>query len=453
MNAMTTPFRFGSAISLVALATAISGCAAPHGRTATLSIGGKASEEVGLATRALMALNANDPATAITYAEQAVQKKGDDFTMRALLGNAYFAAGRFASAEAAYKDSLTLFSNQPHVVLKLALAQIAQGKAAEAVSYLDAARNVLEPADYGLALALAGRTPDALAVLQPAAREQGADARVRQNLALAYAFAGDWTNAKIVAAQDVPADQLDARIQQWMKLAKPVHASDQVAALIGVSPAASDPGQPTRLALRGSDGRLAHAAPAPAPVAAAPVAAAPAQVAQSLPPAADASTAPPPVSAPAAVDAAPPLPPVAFNMPAAITDTPAFAAVPPAPPPPRKVNVVRHASAPAERLPLRNAILRRDGNANAVVQLGAYGNPERVAAAWTSVARKYGALKGYTPMSARFASAKGTVYRLSVKGFSSVAEAQSLCASLKRAGGNCFVRSVAGDMPVQIASR
>ena len=139
---MTTPFRFGSAISLVALATAISGCAAPHGRTATLSIGGKASAEVGLATKALMALNANDPATAITYAEQAVQAKADDFTMRALLGNAYFAAGRFASAEAAYKDSLTLFSNQPHVVLKLALAEIAQGKSGEAVSYLDAARNV-----------------------------------------------------------------------------------------------------------------------------------------------------------------------------------------------------------------------------------------------------------------------------------------------------------------------
>ncbi|HEX6604514.1 MAG TPA: tetratricopeptide repeat protein [Sphingomicrobium sp.] len=443
---MTTPFRFGSAISLVALATAISGCAAPHGRTATLSIGGKASAEVGLATKALMALNANDPATAITYAEQAVQAKADDFTMRALLGNAYFAAGRFASAEAAYKDSLSLFSNQPHVVLKLALAQIAQGKSGEAVAYLDAARNVLEPADYGLALALAGRTPDALAVLQTAAREQGADARVRQNLALAYAFAGDWTNAKIVAAQDVPADQLDARIQQWMKLSKPVHASDQVAALIGVSPAASDPGQPTRLALRGSDGRLAQATPAPAPVAAAP-----AQVAEAAPPVETFAPASVPTPS-AAVDAAPPPPPVAFNAPA-ITDTPAFAAVPPAPPPPRKASVVRHASSPAERLPLRNAILRRDGHANAVVQLGAYGNPERVAAAWTKVANKYGALKGYTPMSARFASAKGTVYRLSVKGFSSVAEAQNLCASLKRAGGSCFVRNVAGDTPVQIASR
>ena len=70
-------------------------------------------------------------------------------------------------------------------------------------------------------MALAGRTDDALAVLEAAAARHGADARVRQNLALAYALSGDWTNARTVAAQDVPADQLDARIQQWMQLAKP----------------------------------------------------------------------------------------------------------------------------------------------------------------------------------------------------------------------------------------
>ncbi len=35
--------------------------------------------------------------------------------------------------------------------------------------------------------------------------------------------------------QDLAADQVDARIQQWMKLAKPARASDQVAALTGVA--------------------------------------------------------------------------------------------------------------------------------------------------------------------------------------------------------------------------
>ena len=41
---------------------------------------------------------------------------------------AYFAGGRFKSAEGAYKDSLSLYSNQPQVVLKLALVEIAHGK-------------------------------------------------------------------------------------------------------------------------------------------------------------------------------------------------------------------------------------------------------------------------------------------------------------------------------------
>ena len=56
-------------------------------------------------------------------------------------------------------------------------------------------------------------------------------------------------------------------------------------------------------------------------------------------------------------------------------------------------------------------------------------------------------------MSAKFASGKGTVYRLSIKGFGSVREAQGLCAALKKSGGTCFVRSVAGDSPVRFAAR
>jgi cell division septation protein DedD len=53
----------------------------------------------------------------------------------------------------------------------------------------------------------------------------------------------------------------------------------------------------------------------------------------------------------------------------------------------------------------------------------------------------------------RFESPRGTVYRLSVKGFASASEAQNLCGALKGKGTSCFVRRVAGDAPVQIASR
>jgi len=102
---------------------------------------------------------------------------------------------------------------------------------------------------------------------------------------------------------------------------------------------------------------------------------------------------------------------------------------------------------------LPKVAVRRAGKAGAVMQIGAYGNSQRVAAAWNAAARRYGALREYTPMSARFDSAKGPVYRLSVKGFATVNEANALCASLRRGGGTCFVRKVAGDTPVQIASR
>ena len=435
---MSTSFRLGSTISLLALSTMLAGCAAPQKVT---GFGGKGNGEVGLATRALMALNSSDTASAITYSEQAVQKSPQDFGVRALLGSAYFAGGRFASAEAALKDSLELFSNQPQVILKLALSQIAQGKNAEAVETLNGARGVLDPADYGLALALAGRPSEALSVLEPAARVEGADARVRQNLALSYAFAGDWTNARTIAAQDVPADQLDSRIHQWMQLAKPVRASDQVAALTGVTPAAADPGQPGRLALRKSDSQPAQAAAAPLP-AFEPLP----QVAEAAPAPVVDSLAPAPLPAPAVAEAPAPIV-------VAPVEVPSFVAVPPAPPPPRKASApIRRASAAKQSVPVRNAALRR-GNANVVIQLGAYSNAQRVAAAWSTITKRYPALREYMPMTARFHSAKGTVYRLSIKGFSNQQEAIARCRLLKTRGGNCFVRGFAGDAPVQIASR
>src|SRR6185503_7688863 len=113
-----------------------------------------------------------------------------------------------------------------------------------------------------------GETDEAIQVLDAAARQPGADATVRQNLALAHALAGDWTEAKTIAAQDVPADQLDARIHQWMQLASPKSPAYEVAALVGVTPAATDAGEPVRLALRTTDTMMASAAPAPKPAAA-----------------------------------------------------------------------------------------------------------------------------------------------------------------------------------------
>ncbi len=166
-------------------------------------------------------------------------KNPDDAGFRALLGNTYFRRRPFPVGRGGVQG----FADD----LSQAAAGRAQAGAGADCAWqerrscrdLNVGRAVLDSSDYGLALALAGRADQAIAVLDPAAREPGADATVRQNLALAHALRGDWAEARTIAAQDVPAGQLDARMQQWMQLASPKHASDQVAALVGVTPAAS----------------------------------------------------------------------------------------------------------------------------------------------------------------------------------------------------------------------
>ena len=422
---------FGSTLTALGLVGALAACATPGTNSARgASIFGDKvdTSNIGVATRAQAALEKGDTAAAVELAERAVVGSPRDAGFRALLGNTYFAGGRFASAEAAYKDSLSLLANQPQLILKLALVSIAQGKNNEALALLDAARDYLDPADYGLALALAGQPANAASVLEQAARAVGADSRVRQNLALAYALQGDWTAAKTVAAQDVPADQLDARIQQWMTFAKPVRASDQVAALTGITPVAADPGQPLRLALNPQDTRVAATEPVPAPVAEA------AAIVPASEPVMVAAADPVPVVPPPVVEAPKPQP----------LRVAAKAKAPAAKPglSPRTTSLMQKASFPK--------VMR--GNSKAVVQLGAYGSRAFVAVAWNNFARKYPALRGYSPATARFESPKGTVYRLSIQGFASDGHARDVCSSLKRAGGNCFVRTLAGDAPVRLAS-
>ena len=435
--------RLGTALTAVSLIAVAAGCAGPGNRVRTASMfGGKVnSGELPLATKAQMALATNDVAAAIPLAERAVERSPQDAGFRALLGNCYLAAGRFASAETAFRDALTIYGNQPQVVLKLALVQIAQGKNDEAKLLLAEARNVLDAADAGLALALAGDPQGAVTLLEPAARQVGADARTRQNLALAYAFAGDWSQARIVAAQDVPADQLDTRIQQWMALAQPARTSDQVAAFIGIQPASGDPGQPVRLALNKNQPVQQVAAEPIGDVPAGLTATATVAL-QEVP--APVEPQPEPVVMAAAEPVAPPPPPayVAPEQPKLAEARPALspAAVRLADPLP----TLRHASAPRATV---------QGKSRAVVQLGAYSSRERIAFAWNKVSGKHGALKRYTPVTARFTGGEGVVYRLSVKGFASDRDAVNLCNSLRRAGASCFVRSVSGDAPVQFASR
>ena len=452
---MLQSIRTGVSLPAIALTLTLAGCATSGPRYAAARPNGFAGtvdqSNIGLALRAQQALTNNDIPGGIRLAEQAVSNRPSDAGYRTLLGNAYLAGGRFASAEAAYRDSLSLVPSQDGIALKLVLAVIAQGKSDAALQLIDQARGLIDPADAGLATALAGQPGNAIAQLDEAARAPGADSRVRQNLALAHALAGDWAAARVIASQDLASDQVDARIAQWMTFAKPGQSNAQVASLIGVTPSASDAGMPVRLALRSGDApKLAYdtapapvavAAPAPEPVVAmaAPVeiAAAPAETLAPAPAVAQAEVsalplgeAAPPVEV---AVAAPPLPAVTL---AALRRAP-----------------IRASGALPKVSALRRSAAIRFGNARCVVQLGAYGSPQSVKAAWTQMIRRHPALAHYAPVSARFSWASGTVYRLSVRGFTSDREARLTCETLQHKGSGCFVRSFAGDQAVQFASR
>ena len=480
----------GKFAGAIVLSAGLAACATP-GPNASIFGAKVAHDEIGLATRAQAALVNGEYDTAINYAEKAVAGSPNDAGFRALLGNAYFASGRFASADMAYADSLAILPAQPQIILKRSLVMIAQGRGDAAVSLLDTAQGYVSESDRGLALALAGRHQSAIAVLDNAARSASGDARTRQNLALAYALSGDWNNARAIAAQDVPADQLDARLSQWRTMAAPSHSAQQVAALTGVTPAAIDPGQPTRLALNPQAVPQQRAATVTAPIQLQP---APSVSTQAI--AANQAVSSPNVAnvPPAAVqpftvaraetgrieaaerpaanvrytevpviegdfeeaDTLAPLP----AQPAAESAimTPADIAAMPVKMAEAKATPSAGLSSDATRFTQSAASITAaaealKGDSQYVVQLGAYNKRADLDMGWAVATENFSPISKFKPMAARADINGKKYYRLAAWGFAGDAEARDFCMSIKQAGGDCWVREVAGDAPFQLASR
>lgn len=390
-------------VSALVLGSAVSGCAV-QSRSVTPAVanGGDAQAvkaAAKAAKRAQRALAKQDAVAAVGFAEEAVGLRPREAGYRLVLAQSYLKTGRFVAARAAFGDVLALEPDNGRAALNLALTTIAGGDwlAARGVLAEHAAR--IPAADHGLALALAGDPAGAVAMLTAAAREPGAGAQVRQNLALALALAGNWQMARVVAATDMSPADVDARMQQWADFAQPHGAADQVATLLGVTPVA-DAGQPLTLALH-----------APTPVA-------PPQLAEKV--------------GAEQIEDAPmqPVPPV--TRPPAIV----FAA-------PREVVQSLHSRT---RIGGDPVVPRRADPATGewYVQLGAYGSAEGAREAWSRIAQRLARIGEHAPRSTTFRSADGTVYRLSVGGFAR-GDAEGLCRRLKTAGGDCFVRRQAGD--------
>lgn len=377
-------------------------------------------------------------ADAVEKAELAVAAMPRMAEYRALLGQAYLSAGRFQSAETTLGEAASLDPSNARAGLNLALAQIANARNDRALATLDAYRERLSAADFGLAVALAGDLAGATSVLEAAVRAPEADAKTRQNLALAYALSNRWREARIMAAQDLSGEALYARMTEWAALTVPSSASQQVASLLNVTPVA-DPGQPQQLALaQGAEVQVALAPSAPAAVA-------------DPAPAASFSADPAPVfevsearpSAIATADPAPVAEAVASEMPA------------------KPVPLIRAAANPIKQVvvPASDSAAGRSArpfhpveSGAFVVQIGAFSNASRGEVAWRGAVGRYRELNNYTAATARVQVKNATLYRLSVSGFTTRAAAGQVCARIKAAGGDCFVRSVAGDTPLQWAS-
>jgi Flp pilus assembly protein TadD len=268
-----TAFKIASSAAIVAMTVA--GVTSPSAATRRLEPVRAESRTDRQAAQfydqASRALQQGQLAQAVTLLEQAVALSPRDAGYRLLLADAYLKSGRFDSARATFGDVIELDPSNVRASLSLALIQIGQGRPAAAVGILDAIADRAPAGDVGLAYALAGRSERAVEVLESAARSPMATPRTRQNLALAYAFAGEWRRARAIAAQDISPADIDARMAQWAVLARPGAGADQIASLLGVRPGA-DSGQPSALALAPSGAApaavVAEAAPVPVPVAA-----------------------------------------------------------------------------------------------------------------------------------------------------------------------------------------
>ncbi len=223
---------------------------AASGLVCLVGLGGCATTSAYLNGGAGAPISAARPhMVAISDIERAVAAMPSSADDRVRLGRSYLASGRFASAESAFADALTLDPSLGAVMVTRALTQLAQGHDADARTSLKQARGRAPDADLGLALALAGQRADAIALLEASVRRSGGDVRVRQNLALVYGLEGRWADAAAMAARDVPADQIGDRLRRWIEIVQQgPRAADQLIALLGVTPAI-DPGQPAALAL------------------------------------------------------------------------------------------------------------------------------------------------------------------------------------------------------------
>lgn len=390
------------------------------------------------ATQAEVALSKGKASKAVAHAEAAVLANPRDAYTRTLLGNAYLEAGRFQSAATTFGEALELGDSSPRTVISYSLVLTALGDQSGALELLRQHQAEIDPADYGLAIALAGRPQEGVHVLTNALRDGQNTPKVRQNLAYSHALAGDWSQARLIASADVPGDQLAGRMESWAAMSRPDQYSTRVASLLGVE-TRQDPGQPAMLALSNHQSveQLAQ------------------ESAEAAAPQSDfalASELPAVDQAPAYDDSADAALADAsltdINSPRfAMTDTPQAEAPTfiPAPAP-----AARTAVAPrrvADSSPFASATME-SGDYN--IQLGSYFSMSDAQAAWKLFQKRYPELSGAEKVITK-ARVNGKIYyRVAAAGYAK-ASANSMCRAVKSKGEGCIAYAATNPLPGALA--
>ncbi|KFG91254.1 Sporulation domain-containing protein precursor [Sphingobium herbicidovorans NBRC 16415] len=411
-----------AAFSSLVLGTTMVGCTGAAFRPSAIAPAKQNPDRIAAAVD--KALADRDATRAVAAAEAAVQAAPQDASYRHLLGRAYVADGRFASAETALGDAMTLGNQDPRTIVSLALVKVALGKSEAARDLLSAHADVVPAGDYGLAIAMAGDAAEGVRILSEAIHDPSATARTRQNLAYAYALAGRWKDARVMAGIDLEPLAANQRIAQWAQTAAPEFAQQRIAGLMGVTINGSDAGQPVALAL----------APEPAPVQSA-QAPEPIVEAVSMEVAAISSrqseTVPSEAFAPvethdlAFVEGRAPLKLASVRQPAAVR-------VPLAP---RRMQAA--------------FIPQGKGNSNWVVQLGAYENAAIAKEKWFEMARRNHVLSTLPVLTSQITLNGVSYSRLAVSGFNDRLEAVAMCRAIRAQRGRCFVRENVPDAAPQ----
>lgn len=412
---------------------------------------------------------------AVTHSEAAVLAAPRNGEYRALLGGAYLKEGRFQSAATSFSDAIALGNTDARTILSYALAETAVGNSQVALSTLKQFRDSLDAADLGLAYALAGEPARGVHVLSNALREGQTSVKLRQNLAYAYALQGNWRAARLMAAEDVPANQINQRIAEWAANVSPEAYQTRVAKLLNVTPV-QDAGLPSRLALTNFPSNAQIVADAAASAPSAITAPAPEPMLASngeLPAVGSASAAP-------VVKAQPVLVAAASAEAAAQPDKPRFAAsfgspvakvaaAPTTPSKPRFVSsgmvqklpatynrpdAVKAASAP--KIAAAPTVKKVSGTH--LVQLGSFNSRAVAEAASKKFQARFSQLSD-RDMLITEARLKGKTYwRVAAAGFNH-GSSKTACASLKTKKQACFVYSAALKLPgavdqgIRIAAR